>query len=72
MFATKQNNLIYLINIQEYMVKERSIKMAVYTTSKLVFSPTCDDKLIKQTKRLNLEIAIMNLNPVDYIRHEKS
>jgi predicted nucleic acid-binding protein len=27
---------------------------------------TCDDRLIKRAKRLNLKIAIMN--PVDYIR----
>ena len=29
---------------------------------------TCDDRLIKQTKRLKLEMQIMN--PVDYIRQE--
>ena len=31
---------------------------------------TCDDRLIRQAKRLNLETAVMN--PVDYIRQEAS
>ncbi|GFP25943.1 hypothetical protein HKBW3S25_01427 [Candidatus Hakubella thermalkaliphila] len=32
------------------------------------FFLTCDDRLIKQAKRLKLEIVVMN--PVDYIRQE--
>jgi len=36
--------------------------------AKAKFFLTCDDKLMKQAKRLNLKIRVMN--PVDYIRQE--
>lgn len=36
--------------------------------TKANFFLTCDDQLIKKTRKLNLEIGVMN--PVDYIRQE--
>ena len=39
---------------------------ACYTKAK--FFLTCDDKLMKQAKRLNLKIR--GMNPVDYVRQE--
>lgn len=44
------------------------IACAVYI--KVDYFLSCDDKLIKQAKKLNISIGVMN--PVDYIRMEKS
>jgi predicted nucleic acid-binding protein len=45
-----------------------AIHLACASFSKAGFFLTCDDTLVKRTKRLNLEIAVMN--PVDYMRRE--
>jgi predicted nucleic acid-binding protein len=45
-----------------------SIHMACAYHAKCKFFLTCDDELIKRANRLNLEIKIKIINPVDYIR----
>ena len=45
-----------------------AIHLACASNIKAGFFLTCDDRLIKQAKKLKLEIVVMN--PVDYIRQE--
>lgn len=47
-----------------------AIHLACASYTNADFFLTCDDRLIKQLKRLKLEIVVMN--PVDYIRQEMS
>lgn len=47
-----------------------AIHLACAFYIKAGFFLTCDDKLIKQARQLNLETIVMN--PVDYIRQEKA
>lgn len=47
-----------------------AIHLACAVEIKADYFLTCDDKLIKQTKKLDLALVLMN--PVDYIRQEKS
>jgi predicted nucleic acid-binding protein len=45
-----------------------AVHLACASFIKAVFFLTCDDPLRKRAQRLNLEIVVMN--PVDYIRQE--
>jgi len=47
-----------------------AIHLACAVEIKAHYFLTCDDKLMKQAKKLNLALVLMN--PVDYIRQEKN
>lgn len=51
---------------QTKLSSKDAIHVAVAEHSKANFFITCDDNLIKQAVKLNLQIAI--INPIDYIR----
>jgi len=47
-----------------------AVHLACASEIKSDYFLTCDDRLMKQAKKLNLKIVLMN--PVDYIRQEKN
>ncbi len=63
-------NYAKLFQIEANLSAKDAIHLACASYIKANFFLTCDDSVIKYTKRLNLDIKI--INPVDYIREEVS